>query len=95
MFQFSLLFSAWGDGQQKIICKIHGENKKDLHKHVILEQPIVFFLSLAILFCLFQALQETVKEKGDCRNNTTLKIHFFGSRGTGQLTFSQFSKYVT
>lgn len=43
MFQFSLLFTAWGNGQQKIICKIHGENKKDLHKHVILEQLIVFF----------------------------------------------------
>lgn len=42
MFQLSLLFSAWGDGQQKIICKIHGENKKDLH--VILEQLIVFFV---------------------------------------------------
>ena len=42
---------------------------------------------------LFQALRGSEKENGDCRNNTTLKMHFFGSRGTGQLTFNQFSKY--
>ncbi|XP_020619952.1 calcium uptake protein 3, mitochondrial-like [Orbicella faveolata] len=40
------------------------------------------------------ALRESEKENGDCRNNTTLKMHFFGSRGTGQLTFSQFSKFM-
>ncbi|KAJ7325695.1 Calcium uptake protein 3, mitochondrial [Desmophyllum pertusum] len=32
------------------------------------------------------------KENGDCLNKTTLTMHFFGSRGTGQLTSSQFSK---
>ena len=45
--------------------------------------------------CLFQALRESEKENGDCRNNTTLKMHFFGSRGTGHLTLNQFSKWVS
>ena len=52
------------------------------------------FKSVGFFVCLFQALQESKKENGDCRNNTTLKMHFFGSRGTGHLTFNQFSKCV-
>ena len=63
---------------------------------VILFCPGNSFVNQLFLFsCLFQALRESEKEKDDCRNNTTLKMHFFGSRGTGHLTFSQFSKYVT
>ncbi|KAL9972112.1 hypothetical protein ACROYT_G018361 [Oculina patagonica] len=39
------------------------------------------------------ALRESEKERDDCLK-TTLTMHFFGSRGTGQLTFSQFSKFM-
>lgn len=40
------------------------------------------------------ALRESEKENDDCLNKTTLTMHFFGSKGTGQLTFNQFSKFM-
>lgn len=40
------------------------------------------------------AIVEGETKWDDCVNKTTLKMHFFGSRGTGQLTFQQFSKFM-
>jgi len=40
------------------------------------------------------ALREHEKDSDDCLSKTTLTMHFFGSRGTGQLTLKQFSKFM-
>ena len=59
-------------------------SRLSLHAHIYM--PMLF------LFC--QALREHEKDSDDCLSKTTLTMHFFGSRGTGQLTLKQFSKYV-
>lgn len=40
------------------------------------------------------AIRENEKENHGCLERTTLTMHLFGSRGTGQLTLSQFSKFM-
>lgn len=40
------------------------------------------------------ALRHIKNESDECLSKTTLTMHFFGSRGTGQLTFQQFSKFM-
>lgn len=40
------------------------------------------------------AMHKGERKRGDFLSKTTLKMHFFGSRGSGQLTFQQFSKFM-
>lgn len=39
-------------------------------------------------------MRESGKDEDDFLTKTTLTMHFFGSRGTGTITFKQFMKYV-
>ena len=57
-------------------------------------ERLLFSGACRIFYSFFQALRESGKDEDDFLTKTTLTMHFFGSRGTGTITFKQFMKYV-